>query len=523
MYLIGLYKVLSNNIDVYIEDGTKVKYPKNTSISFIRTKHKLSGLEEHKSGIKKVISNEVLYADYNQFHIISKSIKASVKNKLFKINDIKFQIEIKYNIKDDYFYGMIEDDNYIYKLTKENGVANTTREDKHSGIEKVSDVQDFISPLYRKSQIEISSPRNIISQIMKNAYQSGYNEAEADILLFWQNIEYMFKGYYSLSHPITFLSSTNESICKNITHGSLLLEQITKLNIKVPISYMFNRDGGFTSNVNSGAKKLHQKLKMSKELMQYISTDITQREVDTLIRSIYGLSYDFKKYANIGYTDKDIANRTKAFLDIEKFLIDFNIDKNNVDYETLFFLHSQGYNTERLMRYLNNEIPLTQGITSFKNGATYLKDYVSMSVELQMKYDRYPSSLKKSHDIVNVIYNSKLSEIENEKFQKSMDCYKKSILKNDKYQLVLPEEQSDLIEEGKHMNHCVASYIKRVINGSSIIGFIRDVTDKTKRYATVEINPRTYSVVQVKGFSNSKPSREIIDFASSWSKKLKEI
>lgn len=58
--MIGLYKVLSNNIDVYIEDGTKVEYPKNTSISFIREKHKLSGLEEHKSGIKKVISNEVL-------------------------------------------------------------------------------------------------------------------------------------------------------------------------------------------------------------------------------------------------------------------------------------------------------------------------------------------------------------------------------------------------------------------------------------------------------------------------------
>jgi hypothetical protein len=62
---------------------------------------------------------------------------------------------------------------------------------------------------------------------------------------------------------------------------------------------------------------------------------------------------------------------------------------------------------------------------------------------------------------------------------------------------------SDLKIEGDVMSHCVGSYTSKVSSGRSLIISLRD--RKNQPHATIEIDIKTSSVVQVRGKANSTP------------------
>jgi hypothetical protein len=76
---------------------------------------------------------------------------------------------------------------------------------------------------------------------------------------------------------------------------------------------------------------------------------------------------------------------------------------------------------------------------------------------------------------------------------------------------------SMIMEEGRRMRHCVASYIKEVIDGRISLYSIRY---EMKRAATLEI--RGSNVAQLKGFANSKPSKSIFSAAHFFVEMQKE-
>ena len=61
----------------------------------------------------------------------------------------------------------------------------------------------------------------------------------------------------------------------------------------------------------------------------------------------------------------------------------------------------------------------------------------------------------------------------------------------------------DFIDEGKAMNHCVATYFDKK---NSLILSVR-LADSGKRLATVELSMKDFSVVQCKGKCNEQPER----------------
>ena len=75
-----------------------------------------------------------------------------------------------------------------------------------------------------------------------------------------------------------------------------------------------------------------------------------------------------------------------------------------------------------------------------------------------------------------------------------------------------------LIEEGRVMNHCVASYASMVANGECLIFSIRH---GNLRVATVEVRPRSrkrpnFAVVQLQGPGNSPVSQELRKAVNEW-------
>ena len=123
---------------------------------------------------------------------------------------------------------------------------------------------------------------------------------------------------------------------------------------------------------------------------------------------------------------------------------------------------------------------------------------------LGVKPTLYSSYLKQTHDITSRNYQIK---VESEKEEIFSDRYKDfKPYKTDEYIIIAPKETKDLQEEGSRLNHCVASYIKRVIDGQCLIYFLRKQDKQEESLITLEVKDN--AIVQVRGSHNRKPSDE---------------
>lgn len=135
--------------------------------------------------------------------------------------------------------------------------------------------------------------------------------------------------------------------------------------------------------------------------------------------------------------------------------------------------------------------------------------------------DKYPASLETAHQIISQKVNEKQKlKSDSPKFAEIMMesedfSYQNSI---DKFKIVMPEKSLDLVEEGRYLCHCVASYIEKVNNGDCIVVFMREKENVELPYLTIEILPNR-SVVQVEGMNKrSELSEEEILFINRWAK-----
>ena len=177
-------------------------------------------------------------------------------------------------------------------------------------------------------------------------------------------------------------------------------------------------------------------------------------------------------------------------------------------------------NPRRTIEYLCYELP-EQGILYLDGG--YLSilgeyaDYLSMEYQMYGEVrDKYPHYLKTQHDIAAMKYRLVRDEIKERDFGKCAEQYKNLVYKDDKYTIAIPERPADLVEEGRRLCHCVASYAERVANGETMIVFCRKNSNVDDPYCTIEVC--NGQIVQARCLQNAKPSEETIDFIRKWAK-----
>ena len=90
---------------------------------------------------------------------------------------------------------------------------------------------------------------------------------------------------------------------------------------------------------------------------------------------------------------------------------------------------------------------------------------------------------------------------------------------NDEYSIITPKDIPHLIEEGSRMNHCVGSYIDRIISGNSKILFLRRTEDINTPLSTIELNKRN-KVIQHRGAFNRQPKADEKDIVKYWERKI---
>ena len=86
------------------------------------------------------------------------------------------------------------------------------------------------------------------------------------------------------------------------------------------------------------------------------------------------------------------------------------------------------------------------------------------------------------------------------------------------YIIKAPDCQQDLIDEGQMQSNCVGSYIDKVINGTSMVFFMRK--KKTPDQSLVTIEVRNNELAQVKARFNKQPSDTEMDAVNTWFGKM---
>ena len=77
----------------------------------------------------------------------------------------------------------------------------------------------------------------------------------------------------------------------------------------------------------------------------------------------------------------------------------------------------------------------------------------------------------------------------------------------------------ELLHEGRVMRHCVASYTRACVSAYSSIWSLRhrwEDEDLARSVLTIEVRPRTATIVQLRGVANSRPSGWPLDLVRRW-------
>ena len=167
----------------------------------------------------------------------------------------------------------------------------------------------------------------------------------------------------------------------------------------------------------------------------------------------------------------------------------------------------------------------SQGYYSVHEGDFKLSDYVDY---LRMQFEMY-GKIKEKYPVY-WLSEKQMTVNKYNNWKKLRQLQSRLILSetlnnmeyaNDVYTIIKPKETSDIVDEGEQLQHCVASYIKRVENGDTNIVFMRYVTSPEDSLITLEIRENKeeeLELVQARGMQNRNLNKAEFYFLEKWGK-----
>lgn len=146
------------------------------------------------------------------------------------------------------------------------------------------------------------------------------------------------------------------------------------------------------------------------------------------------------------------------------------------------------------------EETINQGYSNLEKFCTELVDYINQCEDLGINPTLYSSYLSQTHALTSRNYNIHLDEIQKKQFNDAYAGYRKYTSHNGEYTIIRPKDADDVKREGSEQNHCVGSYINRVLKGECLILFLRKVDDIDTPVITIELSQDRIS--QARGHNN---------------------
>lgn len=166
--------------------------------------------------------------------------------------------------------------------------------------------------------------------------------------------------------------------------------------------------------------------------------------------------------------------------------------------------------------------------------AMYLSDYLDMCDKYGLKAEKYPSQLKRVHDIVakNVAILERKSDEFLEEFKLAVNDYRfverditisvknETGYENVTYTFIVPRAIRDIIEEGNSLHHCVGSYSDKIINKQARIVFMRYKETPKDSLVTIDIDENC-NLIEAKKAFNEDVDEQQMKAINNWRKEIK--
>ena len=173
----------------------------------------------------------------------------------------------------------------------------------------------------------------------------------------------------------------------------------------------------------------------------------------------------------------------------------------------------------KMIRYINRQSQKYPGEKS-KIAASVLEDYWDMAQkvgdDLQDPKVRWPQHLIGAHDAILLRMKWKEEKTLQPKFTNVLRELSQYSFEDDGIVIFPCACQSDLIREGKVLDHCVARYAESHAEGKRCIFFIRRAEAQEIPWYTLELDVERKTVLQNRGKRNCEETREVKAFREKW-------
>lgn len=152
----------------------------------------------------------------------------------------------------------------------------------------------------------------------------------------------------------------------------------------------------------------------------------------------------------------------------------------------------------------------------------YLYECEQLKMDLSKEIILFPPHLHAAHERTMSQVSFQRNKADQEKFKNQIEILGKFAWEWNGLIIRVPQNQEEIAYEGAALNHCVAGYLKRMADGETVILFLRHATEPDKPFYTLELNPKTLSVVQCRKYKNIGYEREpeIVEFVEKWLQKV---
>lgn len=196
-----------------------------------------------------------------------------------------------------------------------------------------------------------------------------------------------------------------------------------------------------------------------------------------------------------------------------QFFIDLTYRSMFEDFRTL--VNEFKYDMRSLIHYLFNYLLPFENL-AYTDSLNELKDYYEMANKIGRNVKKYPKYLRSMHDIITANYNAYKKEYDELLFEK----LRKPELEFEgkEFCIVIPNNSKDIIKEGTDLNHCIGSYIDKILKKEKYIFFLRRTEEKENSLITLELIDNT--IINAKGSYNRVVTEDERNFLEAYSKKL---
>ena len=217
----------------------------------------------------------------------------------------------------------------------------------------------------------------------------------------------------------------------------------------------------------------------------------------------------------ISLTDADVYNLLSYESQIKDYYGERTWEYRWVKISTFNkLINDFGYNAKALMMYIDY-LKTYEAITDMGWLIHEIYDYASMMDRISHKFDKYPRHFLTTHKIASRNYNRLKERFIEEDFKKRIDEEMEKTFGD--YCFIYPKCTQDIKDEAVQQNNCVASYIKRVIDGDCHILFLRKKEHPDKSLVTIEVrNGRIVQALQRFNNTLTEEQQEVVDKYNAW-------